>query len=988
MKQLHFGIALGVLVGPLAQPVLAAQEQQLQTQQPLTEIVVTGSRLSRTGAEAPIPVTAIDAEEITLSAPANIGDYLAELPAFGIGENRLNDVGGFAPASLGSNRLNLRNLTTARTVVLVDGKRHVGTVAGDTAVDVGSIPTALIERVETSTGGASVSYGADAVAGVVNIILKKDFEGLRFDGRTGMTDHGDARTTNASVTAGGLFGEGRGSAVIDLSYSKEDGLAGKERGWLRRQTAHVNNPANTSANDGIPAQILADNVRLAFANQFGVLTGGVTGQQITFDADGTPRAFDPGIPGGTFNIGGDGYNVLDLQQIANPVERRLLFGRVDYQLNDTTNLFFEGKFYNVIASNISQPSLDVQTHYEGGGLFNVDPANPFLPVGDPFFDAFVAANGGSMRLARFHNDLGFREARSDRDTYRAVAGINGQLFERAWPYEVYVQYGKSTERRQVNTRDARRFRLASDAVVDTTGVTGVTPGSAVCRSTLAAAMSGTPVYDRDITECRPVNLFGYGLASQESLDYFGVDLLSTSSLEQVVTGAALNGDLFSLPAGAVSFAVGLEYREERSASRPDSRLIFSETFIGEELPVVGGYDVAEAFLEARVPLLRDLPFVESLAVEGGVRVSEYSTVGRTTSWRAGGDWSPMPGLRFRGMYANAVRAPNVGELYKPQQASTVGIATFGDPCDRARVTLGPDPQRRLANCTAELAALGLDPLTYSDPLDGISKPSLIGGNPDLNEETATSVTFGAVYSPSWLPALSLSVDYYKIELDDAIAQPLAQQIIQDCYDRFDSIDNIYCNLFDRSTEPATLGNLQNIQLTTLNLASIRTSGIDFEASYGFSLERFLPGHFRLRVMGSYLDSYDVKASITSGMDERAGESMYPDLRVNLQAVYEIDRFSFSYLLRYFSGTEFDVQDRTPWETRDPYGFGSQTISDVQARYRFGAFGIASSTDVYIGVNNLFGVEPPAGLRIGANASASPFYDPLGRFIYAGVSVSL
>ena len=979
---------------------VSVQAQQSATDDALEEIVVTGSRLARPGSEAPIPITSVSAEDIEISGATLISDYIGDLPQFGINNGRMTEVSGQATnaplTTVGTERLSLRDLDAQRTLVVVDGRRHVGSVAGATVVDVGSIPTALIERVEISTGGASVAYGSDAVAGVVNFIMKKDFEGIQLDTRYGDSQQGGGENTYLSLTAGGNFANDRGNAVISASYNELGGIEGFQRKHVLERWGWIGNPADTGPNDGIPSQILVDNTYLTnIIHERGMLYGLVSGTTILFD-EGGPR---PGLVGvGTAasgNVqGGDGMDLVKNQNIATPMDRTSLFGRVNYALTENTEFFMEGKFYSVDAEVRAPPMLDAVVYTENSQLFLVDRANPFLSQTDPLLDEFFDSNLGLVTMSRAHyDDLGRRDGRIDRDLFRIVTGVEGKAGFRDWGYELFMQYGETTETyREFNNRDPRRFRLATDAVTDVTGVTGVAPGSPACRSTVLAAEAGG-TDDPDVLNCRPVNLFGLGLASQESLDYMMVDLQTNRALEQIVVGASLAGSLFEVPAGAVSFAAGFEYRDEESETLPDQQQQSGETFAGQFLPVRGSYDVIEGFVEARLPILSDQPFAETLAVEGGYRYSDYNVTGSAASWRFGAEWAPIAQLRFRGMYAEAVRAPGIEELFAPQ---TPTFAVPPDPCLPANVNLGPDPARRLANCQEDLARFGLDPLTW-DPNQNIRDVSIgvLGGNPNLTEETASSLTLGFVYQPEFFDnSMSLTVDYYDIEIEGVIVSPLDSQVVNNCYDRFDSLDNEFCELIKRndgSGQPLLLGQLDEIILTPQNFNTLATSGVDVEFNYGFQLEQWLSGSFNLRLLANYLNSYEILSyAAATQAEEYAGSTRRPEWRGQVQLMYYTDALRASYRLRYVDGVRLrDLPAANPIEDRFPIGVGSETISDVYLAYDFGTLGSndRNQLELYVGIDNLFDTYPPPGIRVGRNSGSSTYYDPMGRFYYGGLRVN-
>jgi iron complex outermembrane recepter protein len=993
--------AAALCAGQIATPALA--QQQGADEEVSDEIVVTGSRLRRTNESSPIPVTGIDSAEIQASGATSVGEAIEELPALGVGDSRTSSFGTGAPPSLGADILNLRSLGQNRTLVVVDGRRHVGAVApggasgvGSTAVDVGSIPTALIERVDVSTGGASVAYGADAVSGVVNLVTRDDFEGVQLDIRGGVSFAGDADNIYGSITAGQNFANGRGNIAANLTLNTITGVEGADRDWISQGYGFVQNNAlinptapDTGPNDGRPAFILRPNVRIPVLNNTGVLLGLVTGDFNQFDASGNFTSFNAGIPGGNFNVGGDGYGLTDIQRIANPTDRALLNVIGHYDLTPHTRLRLDAKYYRVEASSVGQPTGDFFQFLDGaGGLFLLAPDNPFVPFGDPAFDQFYADNFGFVAYSRFHTDLGYRSAEVERDTYRAVVALEGEFPQLGYDWEIAYQYGRTEEvRLDRNNRNSTRFRLAVDAVEDTTGITGVSVGTPVCRAKFDAytLSGGVATGDPDIDNCLALNVFGFGNFNPAARDYVLVDLRSTGELTQEDFTASLSGDLADLWAGPLSFAAGFEYRRETVATDPDPLYVAGNTFDGEQLPVSGEYDVSEVYLEAALPILRDAPLARLISIEGGVRASEYSTVGSTTAWRANVDWTLFEGFRVRAGQAEAVRAPNINELFEPVQGGFGGIV---DPCDIINVGLGPDPAQRQANCQAELNALAINPATYNDPLAGITKTITVGGNVDLSEETSESQTVGIVFAPPAVPGFFASVDYFDVEILNAVSTLDPQAVVNNCYDRFATINNEFCALFTRQTD----GAIQDVVATNINIAALQVEGIDFEFGYGFSPGDIFGGRdwgdVALRVVGTRLEALNVlPTSDATEVDEDSGEIGTPEWRFNLMVGYTNGPFGLNWTTRYIGEGVLDVQATNPEEQRDPFSVGAQVISDVQARWRLGSPD-TTLTEFYFGVDNVFNEEPPLITRAGATgAGQSAAYDTIGRFFYGGVRVN-
>lgn len=926
------------------------------------EIVVTGSRLRRGVEETPIPVTTVSTEDIELSGATYISDIVNEIPALGQGTGRTNAI-GIAPSGgafgVGSSLLNLRNLGSTRTLVVVDGRRHVGGVPGNTAVDVNTIPTALVDRVEVSTGGASVAYGADAVSGVVNFILKRDFEGFRFDAQSGVHDEGDGADYYLAGTGGLNFGDGRGNATLNVSWNQSGGIDGADRKNIARNTTYGVNPANTSATDGIPARILFDDIRFATTAANGLLQNFVTGRQVTFSDDGTPRVFNPGQSiGGGQAVGGDGLNIVPLTIVATPVERLLVDGRLRYEIVEGASVFVEGKYAWSEAVNATQPAGDFFTFFGTSTLFAIRRDNPFLPApgANAAVDQLFAVNPNLVLLSRFGADVGRRTTTLERDLYRVIVGVEGELPGLGWNYEAYYQYGETRATlTNEGTRNNARFRQAVDAIRDPM------TNQIVCRDPAARAAG-----------CVPLNLFGFNRSDPAALDYISETSRNLGILRQQVINGSVSGDLFKLPAGGVAFAAGVEWRKEESETRPSANLLDGSTFDGAVVPLPGAYDVLEGFAELSVPILADRPFFKLLSVEGGARYSDYSTVGGTWAWRAGAQWALSDDIRFRGGYAKAVRAPNITELFTPLARSAGSIA---DPCDERNLTLGINPQRRQANCRQ------LVPVGFRDANAQVTKSIFVSGNPDLKEETAKTITAGVVLTPRFVPRLSLKVDFYDIVLEDAIGQPNALGIVNSCVDLFDSVDNPFCPLVTRATTGLNPGAITSVRTQVLNFNRLETRGVDFEANYSLPLGGLgLDAALGLRVVGTYLEKLNVRQSANAlELNKDAGQLGAPKWRFNTQAVYTQGPLTFSWMLRYVGPQQLDVQDNDA-EGSDPAGFDAQTYSDLQARLR-----LDERFAFYLGVDNLFDNLPPRGSRTAGN-NPSVIYDQAGRFLYAGVDV--
>ena len=996
-------MATTVLMGGASAFAQEAADTAAADQEGMEQIIVSGSRLIRSGLVSPVPVTTVGETKIQASGVTNIGELLTELPSVANSSLGRTTNGGLLGANTaGANLLDLRGLGVKRTLVVVNGRRHVGASAasgeGSTAVDINAIPVELIDRVELTTGGGSVSYGADAVSGVVNIIMKDDFEGFAVDARGGISDEGDAENYYVSVTAGGNFANDRGNAVVHVTYDKNEGINDAlTRSFFRNQQVLAGNPDP----DGSPEFLLGDATTTPLTNIPGVILSGAGATLAQFADDGSVIPFVHGAPTGTpgRERGGDGFDLRDTYQILTPLTRKIVEGRATYELHPRITAFISGKFYNVRSFGQAQTPADIINFSGTSTPMVIAPDNPFFPAGEPLAASLLAL-GEPLLFSGFHLDMGRTGTRVERNSHRLVGGVEGELPVVGWSYDLYYQTGATEETLiSQNERDMVKFQLAFDAVTDVAGVVpGNSPGDVACRSTVEAFTASPGGSDNpDVNGCVPVNVFGSGRFSQQALDYFLLDTVSKGRVTQNVLGGSLAGDLFQpLPAGPVGFAAGFEYREETARFDPDG-LLQSDRHDGgvPTLPTSGAFQVWEGYVELAVPLLADMPLIDALNIEGGVRVSDYDSIGNTLAWRAGGDWVPVEGLRIRSVFARSVRAPNITELFSPRQG---GFADIKDPCTSDQVGLGTNPGRRLANCTTLLAGLGLDPTTYQDPLAGLQQSIIVGGNPDLEEETADTLTVGAIFTPGFVPGLSITVDYFSVKIDGAIGAISPQDVVDNCVDNFDSVDNIFCRAFGRSTAPSTFGRLENVESTLFNFRTLSTRGLDYEITYGMELADIFAssggdlGHLNLRLMGTYLMRLNETAGLNAPVNRNAGEIGRPHHRVTLDALYTRGGLAFNYTLRFIGGGNLDVDDATTSTRFEKDSAPAQTISDVQLRYRLGAV----DTEFYVGINNVFDQEPPTfALPFAArNAGISEItsitaglYDLVGRFFYAGARVA-
>lgn len=929
----------------------------------VTTVVVTGSRIRANEFDAPTPTVSLSAESLALSGTTNVTDFLRSQPAL-IGSSTTDRTTNDFIGSNGLNLLNLRNLGTERTLVLVDGRRHVAQLPDTASVDINTIPADLIERIDIVTGGVSAVYGADAVSGVVNFVMKKNFEGLVGRFQYGGAQDGDPTDWHAAITGGLNFADGRGNVSGSVEHTSEGRLRATDRSYLRgtNYRTMVRNPDDPDDDPAVPDYVPLKNIRYFDSSREG-------GIDIDFDGipdlrpDGSAYQIDNPIAP-YFTQGGSGTLVADyLGDLLTKTDTTIASVFAHYELDPAVNLFAEAKYVRGTSIGYSQPTFDYYTYFA--------PDNPFI---DP---AVAAQAPDGFLLNRDNFDLGVRGEDMQRDTVRTVVGVNGD-FAGDYHYEASFVYGQTdVDSIAINNRFNDRFFAALDVVTDPD------TGMPACRSSLdpdalpfdnydyAGTLSFTPGPG---SGCLPLNVLGEGVADPRAIDWVMTNSHSTSKLSQSVFNAYVSGPIpgVALPAGSIDAVGGIEWRRETSRSTPPLEDQLGQTFGNVLLPSEGDFDVKEAFIELRAPLLRDLPFAELLQMSAAVRQSDYSTVGSTTTWNTGLLWVPVRDVSFRGTVSESVRAPNIGELFSPQSQT---FEFIDDPCDTAFLNNGTS--YRAANCAALLGALGIDPTTYSDP-NSASIPGVSHGNPDLSEETSRSYTFGAVLRPRFAAGLALSIDYYDINIRRAISTAEAQDVANNCVDQ-PTLDNVFCAALTRDS---TTGGIDSFVVQPQNVASFRTRGIDFNLGYAidpsdFGVDTYI-GTFALSLVGNRLDRLTtIPTPGAEQIDERT--TVYaPKWQTNLDLTWTFNGIKVNYGYTHFSKTtRFDLLTLAgnP-DSASPanlyYNALNQHDLSLSVAFR-------DHYELYAGVRNLTDQKP--------DLSSNYPIDAVGRFLYGGFRMS-
>jgi iron complex outermembrane recepter protein len=1095
LARLSIGTALTLaLAAPaMAQDALPAQDAAAQSADDAGEdntVVVTGSRLARDpNAIAPSPIQTVTLEDVRGTGQADVAETLREIPAL-ISSSTLADsvergaVGGFG--TTGQAILNLRGLGANRTLVLVNGRRHISGVVGTQAVDIATIPRALIESVEVLTGGASSIYGADAVTGVVNFKLRDKYEGIEVNAQTGISDKGDGATYAIDAIFGRNFFEDRLNLTFAGSYSRNERLKFGARDFSRgnaQATAGLTyqnpvrrfqvgditeaatpnfasrfrlggpGPASTRFPYGVaiptaaqfatlfpgrtptpaeqalidraataPSTVLGRDPRFAISSASGLIAradfnpftadinrngvsdcnesfigfryanvDGLGGCYITQPGGGVSIFRDGVIATNTNQLGGDGIaESADFLDLIPENERYDLNFLTSFEFSDAAIFFAELKWAH--GDSLSQ-TVYPNSFYDQ--LF-VASDNPFIPA---VLRADATAGGG-LRVSRDFGDIP-TELDANRDTYRAVVGLRGSLSPNL-RYQVYGNYGRTeNETTGISVLPDRLF-AAIDVVQGPNGPTCASnitptrrhPGSEFFPVIGPGFFTFTPGAN---SGCQPINLFnGTDAVSPAALDFITERTTTRAKLEQYVVAAELTGDtggFFRLPGGAVQFALGAEYRKEKSDVRFDPLVLgllpagspagAAGTFVGtidrrqsltfdgqtRTLNTGGEFDVKEVFGELRIPIIADRPFFHELTLEGAARYSDYSTIGNTFTWNVNGIYAPVRDLRVRGTYSVAIRAPNIGELFSPQQGTTFRPI---DPCDATNIaalaaSTNPANQARAARRRTNCAAAGL-PATFTDPLTARFSGST-GGNPNLTEETATTWTVGGVLQPRFIPGLTVSGDYYNIEIEDGIAAVTAQNIVNSCYEAA-TFPNQYCDLITRGAN----GGFTFIRQTQLNFGRLETSGVDVTVAYRFNLGEH---RFGLRATGNWVEKLNqfFDPLDPSVIDPEKGENGFPEWSAVGSVDWTFRGFNLGYRLQYIGSQALAaVEIERQAVEFGPAGTAPETfVHDVSFGYD-----VNDRFRVYGGINNLTDVEPFI------NRSAYPV-SPVGRFFFLGVN---
>ncbi|UIJ45256.1 TonB-dependent receptor [Sphingomonas cannabina] len=980
---------------PAAEP---AQAEPAGDQVPASDIIVTGSRIASPSLTSPSPLQAVTAQLIENAGATNVQDVLQQIPAVGVPSQ--SRVTGGNDTNPGLATVNLRNLGSDRTLVLIDGRRTVAGIPGTAQVDLSMIPAPFIERVDVLTGGASAVYGSDAIAGVVNFIYKKKFEGLRLNVQSGISEHGDDWRFAANATFGQNFAGDRGNLMVYAGWNQEGAVDNADRERTATSFASLgnsqrvggNNDANLTAAQNLFTRLYAP----SNVGPGGIFNFGGSGNRIILP-DGTFRGY---------NVALDGFNAAPYGQIASPSKQITLASRLNYDVTDHVNVFFESTYVNY-RTNGRREASPMRTDsalgaFTGtGGYYPIQFSvlnpntgqavilnNPLVPAA-----VFAAADNRNNNDAINSKDMSFlirttmfppgtRSTPTERDNFRVAGGAKIDLGG-SWNLDAYYQYG-FTKQNQRMTGLADLYRLAEALQVIPDAFDYDRDGNtteAICVNANARAQGCVPI------DVYGLNPDGTSKISQAAVDYLRTEMSRESKQEMQVAAVNLTGSLFKLPAGPVQVSVGAEYRRESSKEDFDPLTNAARNGYVQLLDTHGSFNVKELYGEIVVPILSDTPFFDNLTLRGAGRMSDYSTVGTFYAWNVGAEWSPIPDIRFRGVYALAVRAPNIGELFA---ASAAGIITITDPCQGVTLT---QTGSTAENCRADPGVLanirqnGSFTLTFSDT-QGVG--GITASNPDIREETGKTLTLGVVVNPRSIDALrnlTLTADYFDIKLEGAINRLSAATVLNKCYR--DGLAD-FCQFVTRRSQASgafSVGSVEQIVRGLVNSGGSFTRGLDFTLSYSHDV---LGGKASLTGSWTHLLKNGFNALTGDPYDNTMGEIGSPRDTANVSLSWDNDDFGFTVSNDYVGPQMFDYENyQTTFRLADGslpdkkyFTIDSKIYTDAQLRFK----GI-DRFEFYVGVNNLFDVQPPSIYAGPPASNANAIWDPIGRRYYAGVRLN-
>lgn len=1042
-----------------------------QDRDELGEVTVTGSRIVRRDFVSQSPIVTVEAATFEERAAIGIEAALQQLPQFAPSAGAQSNSGSSTPfpsptASPGAATANLRGLGTNRNLVLVDGRR-VQPVNGNLVVDLNTIPSAAIQSVEVISGGAAAVYGADAISGVVNLILKKDFEGAQFDAQYGITQRGDGEQYQFSALFGSNYGDNRGNVMFGATYANRGDINGKDRDWVVRGW---DDPGTVAG--GVPGSSGLSTFRCTRGPVVAGLAGDgncpvsifrptVNGSSYVIDQNG--NVFDPADPLNpahpyTGPIGGDsgfkinpngslGYVDRENSWLSVPLERWALFASTTYSFNDHVSMFTEGRFtqtktvargghigvFNtweiIIPYNAAYDDPDSPTFGNGpaGTVYHPVPA----PVAD-VLNARVLTTDPLTTSWRYEGGIDWLPPyRTDTTTnlFQLIVGFRGDLGFRDWTWEAYGSHGQTSVNAHLPESFIHHERTEVLFQANQYGAGWQNPAT---LTVTGRCTSGLPIFNPNGSVNNTPSV------SQDCSDWVTLRMNNVTDITQDILEATVQGTLFDIWAGPVQFAAGGTYRKEDFKFTPDAAYnanqVFGEVVNNIALPlgVHGSTDVTEAYVEFAIPLLADLPFIKRLSIDPGYRISNYKTEGSVSTWKVMGDWQVNDWAMFRGGFQRANRAPNLNELFLPIGAASIQTAMDGCgnwPQTAAWGNVPGNPNRLNVQilcqhlmvrdgAPASLYVPGESTAnTYNNTVFGPAQNAFLfnlgvtGGNPDLRSEVADTVTVGVVlrspFQAELLRRLTLSVDYYDIDLKDAIGVPSSAQVYQQCLSaEFNPLiggtagsstgaqlaaGNPYCALIWREYNAQfQYGADRRYNAQFVNLGGIKTNGIDVQLDWAANLG-FVPGMITTNVQYTHLGSFAQSPYPGGAFTERKGtwdQGFHYEWQLFTTIGYTVGPVSAGLRWQSVPGLERPAS-------------ASPTTQPLDSHDQFDLFGrwsINETFELRAGIDNLFDADPevfgativPGNPAASNNAlgTSSGGHDTFGRRFWVGLKVSL
>ena len=955
---------------------IAGQFSARADDQLLEEVVVTGTRLARPNFDSASPIVTVTADDFERTGSGTAETTLNRYPQFVPAKSGTSSA---FPDSDGESNLNLRGLGAKRTLTLVQGRR-LTPVNGDGETDLNVIPPALIERAEIVTGGASAVYGSDAIAGVVNLPLLREFDGVELRASGVQTDHGDGQEYDVSLTAGTRFAEGRGSVMGYVAYYDRaqdnatarsfyparlryvgpgNGIAGPDRAYVGEGNSTIEEGATLAAEDnpynpkvfnslfetyGYPSGTVPQPIGIGFNTDGTVFTTG------NFDPDSVVNFRGQGDPL-TSNSFKHTYNFAPYEAIQMPLTRTSAFAAVNFDLNENLELYADGIYadYTVNKQWAPVPLVDVF----------MPPTNPFIPQDfRRLLDSRPDPDAPFIFRKRM-TVLGPRVYENNYDMHQLAVGVRGRL-PGDWVVDAYAQYGASSQWKY-QTGNISRSRVEE--------------------------LTFAP--DGGVAICGGFDIFGLNSVEPRCAAYVGVNAGISADVRQAVAEVWARGLPLALPAGDLQMALGVQYRKEEYEYRaddalrkvlPDGNPDIIGTALGDNIDAED-HNV-DMYVEAAIPLLADLPGVQSLETVLGFRRSDYASAGHTDTWKAELLYQPVMAFRLRGSYQRAVRAPSINELFRPATSDFGLFLPSGEPCSWNRV--GPDRQQVEALCIEQGVPAEVLPDFYSEQI-----PITVRGNPDLAPEVGETLTAGLIVRPgfeqAWLRELQFTVDWYQIEIENAVTDVDAVTAVENCYDpRYNpnyAATNYWCTLFGRDPDS---GNLIEGTNTFYNLAKTMTSGVDFQLDWQIPAG---PGGLQVGWYVTWLAEDLFQTHRDSPTEHSVGTiggfgGARPEWKWLMDLRYAWGNLEFGAGWQYIDSTR--DTSRTEEKTED-HVVPHQDYFNVDASYTFDEGWFNGST-LHVGVVNLTDEPPPVFPGWVAFNTDPSQYDVLGRRYFVSLAL--